>query len=225
MCFWVPKSSNFKMWKAVNIINVSADENPDRCVLPGKCFQDELEAHDNASNICSSWVLEPHRLLSFLVALPENGCFIASGLVEKVCFWSNRLGVVLGEIDYSHSIWLILTLRSQCNLPFDISDWFSRAPLQEVWGNNWIFLKCAHALLTVFSESMMSAMQMFHLWHWEIMGNRDGIQIGVIIARLHHSWLWSPSGWRWQAFSVPHQNVRMPFSAPLMFSWLFLMVF
>ncbi len=149
----------------------------------------------------------------------NNGCFIASGLVEKVCFWSNRHGVVLGEMGYSHSIWQVLTLRSQCNLPFDISDWFSRAPLQEVRGNNWISLNCAHGLLTEFSESM-SAMQMFHLWHWEIMGNRDGIQIGVIIARLHHSWLWRSSGWRWQAFSVPHQNVRMPFSAPLMFSWL-----
>ncbi len=176
MFYWVSKRSNLKCCTTLNIIKVSAVENPDWCVLPSKCFQDYLEAHNNASNICSSWVLEPCRL-SFLVALPANGCFIASGLVEKVCFCWNRHGVALGEMGYSHSIWLVLSLRSQCNLPLDISDWFSRAPLQEVRGNNCISLNCAHGLLTVFSESVMSAMQMFHLWHWEMMGNSDGIQI------------------------------------------------
>lgn len=121
----------------------------------------------NTSNIHCSWVLEPCGLLRFPVVslLPANGSLIASGLVEKACFDQIDMEWYWGKMGYSHSIWLVFPPRSWCNLPFDISDCFSRAPLQEVRVITWISLNRAHCLLTVFSESMISAMQMFHLWH------------------------------------------------------------
>lgn len=143
--------------------------------------------------------------------------------------WLRRLVFDRIDMEWYWEKWAIVTAygcfffspRSRCD-PFDISDCFSRAPLQEVWGINWISLNCAHGLLTVFSESMMSAMQMFHLWHWEIIGKRDEIQIGVIIARLRHIWLWSLCGWLWQAFSVSHQSAVFSSTLSVDYFWFIL---
>lgn len=162
----------------------------------------------NASNTHRSWVLEPCGLLSCPIAFLSH----LQIAVFLLLAWLRRLVFDRIDMEWYWEKWAIVTasgcffsLRSQCD-PFDISDCFSRAPLEEVWGINWISLNCAHGLLTVFSESMMSAMQMFHLWYWEIIDKCDEIQIGVIIARLRHIWLWSLCGWLWQAFSVPHQS-------------------